>query len=467
MPDVDSTFELSYNGLPFLRPPPRVLDFVERYFRDNFPRFVQWPDPSVFAGGMQAYHLPLPPAPPGPRLNRLYYPYGLIRWASFWGIMTGDSVASLRTAAFGGGGPTYLTFKATSNGVTIETPLMMLPPFKLAIAGTNSAEQLYLVTLVDERYERRWLRFVSTSQPSLSVPTEGATETVDAAYSGLTLAGPAGSAATGNENHSTLSEYALYDHAASCLGMVWVRDYQPTAGKYLYRTRWETANALAVTDGVGDEAAADLPRAGSNPDSFSAADTTTSRRALMPATVRVAFPAVTGTVTISGATADGKPSWWWKTVNPPGGLPVGTTLAAVTTLEPATYAADPVPAGTPTNDAALTTLAAQIGEDFYHALMGQCDLVFPDLVETDPRWACDFIFDFAAAPGEQTTTRIMRDPFNGRYAVDLLIGKDLEKPSTADSCDYLAVEPLLTAECDGGDIVTTTLTGYEFCAREA
>lgn len=36
-----------------------------------------------------------------------------------------------------------------------------------------------------------------------------------------------------------------------------------------------------------------------------------------------------------------------------------------------------------------------------------------------------------------------------------------------DSCDWLTVEPVLTAVCDGGDIVTTTLTGYEFCAREA
>lgn len=40
--------------------------------------------------------------------------------------------------------------------------------------------------------------------------------------------------------------------------------------------------------------------------------------------------------------------------------------------------------------------------------------------------------------------------------------------SSGGSCDtWLSVEPLLTATCSGGDIVTTTLTGYEFCVREA
>lgn len=455
MTPVDPDFEVSYDARPFLRPSPRVLAHCERYFDDNLPRLVQWPDPNVYAGGLQQYNLPLPPAPPRPRLNRFFYPFGLVRWATFWGVMRGDDVAALALACFGSGGPTYKDFliQSRADGATtateyVRTPMMMLPPYKLAQVEDDN-ETLYLVQLVDERYESRTARFVTTSQPSTSAPSWGATETVDAAYSGLTLAGPAGSKSTaGNQNHSTLCEYALYDHAASCLGMVWVRDFQPTAGKYLYRTRWETANALAHTDKVGAFAdVTDRPLAGNAPVSFELAATTSSRKAVMPATVRVGFPAVraatTGTGTLNlvcGETNDGKPSWYWRTVSAPVGLPVGNKLAAVTTQQPATYSSTPKAADTPTNSVALTTLADQIGEDFYHALVGAADVAYAGLTPLNPRWACDLTIDFATYEGERTQTRIARDPFNAQYAVDLLIGKDLSPRVRTTAGGFQAIE---------------------------
>jgi len=453
-PPQTVAFEVSFNEVTFLKPTPRVMELCDRYFEEQLPRLLQWPDPNIWAGGMQKYNMPLPPRPVMPRLNRFYYPTHLCRWGTFWGIMRGDDVAALETVCFATSGPHYATFRIICGGERIETPMTMLPPFKLAEVDDNN-QTLYLVTLVDERYERRTLRFVTKeTQPTFAPPTWAASESYPTIYNGRTLAGPAGSKIAGNENHSMLSECALYDHAAACLGMVWVRDYGATAGKYLYRTRWETANAAAVTAQLGVFNVDDTYNAGSRPISFDVASTETRRRAIMPATVRVGFPAVTGTITPSGTTDDGKPSWYWRTVNPPGGMPVGVVLAAVTTQEPATYAATPAPAGVPTNSADLTSLADQIGEDFYHALVGSCDLAYPGLVHTDPRWGCDITVDLIFDDPAKTITRLTRNPFNNQYAVDLLLGKDLERPSgsgSANDCTSAPVWSFVGFQCDSAN----------------
>lgn len=440
MASIDD-FCVTFNGTPFQRPTERVLEHCERYFNDTFPTQLQWPDPALMAGGMQQYHLPQPPAPASPRINRFFYPYGLSRWATFWGLMTGNDLAPIITAAYASGGPKYLPFQITNSKgeLVVDTVLTMLPPYKLAdieLASSAFGDTLYLVTLVDERYERRSLRFTA-SQPSFDVPPEAATETVPSAYSGRTLAGPAGTATAGLNNQSSLTEYALYDHAAACLGMVYVRDFQPSAGLYLYRTRWRTANALAVTDRVGDRTVPTPMVAGSSPVSFDLSDTDASKQIVMPATVTVGFPTVTGTNTPGGTTADGKPSIYWVSVSPPGGLPVGQVAASVTTMQPALYATTVT--GTPTNTADLSTLATQIGTDFYDSLIGACDLVYPDIPTTlNPRWACDFTIDLVNRTGDRNQTRIRRDPLNGRYAVDLLIGVDLSATSSA-SISYPSV----------------------------
>lgn len=483
-------FEVSFGGRVFLKPSARVLAHCERYFADQFPTLASWPDPAMMAGGMQQYNLPLPPGPAKPRINRFFYPFGLSRWATFWGLMAGDDVAALMLSAYASGGPKYLPFVikgSTDSGTTgnynATTDLMMLPPIKLAIAnGSGDAtrdqnETLWLVCLVDERYERRTLRFNTSTQPTFSVPSEATSESIASAYSGRTLAGPAGSKSVGFSNQSTLSEYALYDHAAACIGMVYCRDFQPTGGKYLYRTRWRTANALAVTDRLGDETANWLPNAGSLLDSFAVGGTASSRQALLPSTVKVLFPTVTGTITPAGTTDDGKPSQYLVSVSPAVGLPVGNVAATVTTMEPAKYAADP-PSGSPTNSADLTTLANQIGQDFYDSLIGCIDVVFEDIPPLNPRWATDFTIDLANQPGEKTQTRIQRDPFNGRYAIDLLLGKDLEKAATfpcdADTIcegEWLNVEPVTDISdptCIAGtwSWSVTKLTGKDFWTRD-
>lgn len=450
-------FEVTFNGKVFLKPSPRVLEHCERYFADQWPAQLQWPDPALYAGGLQQYQLPLPPAPPSFRLNRLFYPYGLSRWATFWGVMSGTDVAALMVDVFTSGGPKYLPFRLVGSlGNSVPTDMTMLPPYKLAFAENASAslgDTLYLVTLVDERYENRTRRFITSTQPTFSVPAEATTESVPAAYSGRTLAGPAGSkAGSGFANQSSLTEYALYDHAAACLGMVYCRDFQPTSSIYLYRTRWRTANALALTDAVGDETVDRPAIAGSNAVTFDLADTVKSRQIVMPKTVRVGFPTATGTITPGGTTDDGKPSIYWISVSPPAGLEVGNVLAGVMTMQPALFATTVT--GSPTNNADLTTLANQIGQDFYDSLVGACDLVYPDVARLNPRWGCDFIIDLANREGERNQTRILRDPLNGRYSVDLLLGVDLEGggPGNPDGC----VRIVTCAACDGtGGLVLT------------
>lgn len=91
------------------------------------------------------------------RINDFYYPNNASRWAVFRGLATSSMVKSINTAVASSNGQTYGTFKINSvvkgrdsSKYGISTSLYMLPP--RIIGETESAEGLYLITLVDERY---------------------------------------------------------------------------------------------------------------------------------------------------------------------------------------------------------------------------------------------------------------------------------------------------------------------------
>jgi hypothetical protein len=127
-------------------------------------------------------------------IGRLYWPTGASRWAVGHYLATDTDVAHLRGKAYRGAAYLPLTLKITDESGTdfIETDLYMLPPRPLA--QIEGEEQLYLLTLVDERFfwwlesalitvtggTTTWAQLVTSIGTALGISISS--ETVDAAY---------------------------------------------------------------------------------------------------------------------------------------------------------------------------------------------------------------------------------------------------------------------------------------------
>lgn len=89
-------------------------------------------------------------------LYEYLYPPTAARWSVFRGLMHKDDLDTILPIAFGASGPVAQTFiledgsDPKRTAPTISTPLFMLTPRPLV--GVKGATDLYLVTLVDERY---------------------------------------------------------------------------------------------------------------------------------------------------------------------------------------------------------------------------------------------------------------------------------------------------------------------------
>lgn len=159
-------FELSFAGLPFREPTPVVRELVERQAQlENIlpvPDQREWKD-----------ILPQVPTPPPARIGELFYPWGARRWATFRGLMHKDDVATLlplisnfRTFGYEPL-PQAFVMHTGDPAKQVATQLYCLPPQPLV--GVNDAADLFLVTLVDERFYWRWTAVTLKSE----LPTGG------------------------------------------------------------------------------------------------------------------------------------------------------------------------------------------------------------------------------------------------------------------------------------------------------
>jgi hypothetical protein len=104
------------------------------------------------------------------------------------------------------------------------------------------------------------------------------------------------------------------------------------------------------------------------------------------------------------------------------------------------------------NKAAITTLCTQLADDYYHMLVGRCDLVYSGIYRFKPEWACDGIVDLAADDYPQTVTRVVRQPGNRHPMVDLLPGLPLEVYRQPPQQDVDLAAPLGGVQLIGGII---------------
>lgn len=95
-----------------------------------------------------------------PKLGRLSWPTGASRWATFWHLVTQSQLEQIRTAI--GSTPAAKTLTLSDGTRSITPSLWMLPPRPVARLGS---QELFLITLVDERY---WWWQAGDQSPSSS-----------------------------------------------------------------------------------------------------------------------------------------------------------------------------------------------------------------------------------------------------------------------------------------------------------
>lgn len=169
---------ISYAGVG-LTPPIDAQDRVSHLWHGHLLR--QFERPFYDSGRVGMSHLPAPARQPHgpPRVGVLHWPVGASRWATCHLLASGEQLAAVRTALGAAPSPKTLSMDDGRNPA-IEAEMCLLPPTPIAQRGER---ELYLLTLVDERY---W--WPALSQFSWWQESPGATSAEWVRYLGLAVA---------------------------------------------------------------------------------------------------------------------------------------------------------------------------------------------------------------------------------------------------------------------------------------
>ena len=418
-------FQISFAGQDFVLDDPVVNEWVNRHIpledlRETLPVRSPWPSKNL-AG--VAY--PLWPDPPRFRIGTYFYPAGASRWSEFHGLASTSAVNKMKAACFPSGATAaagkfqfVCDPSAYDSGDTlatggISTNLYMLPPRPLAAFG-GSYDDLWLVTLVDERY--LWQFKAGGKQILSSASTWDGFITSLEAYLGITVNGNPVSSTYGipSEDSALYSLYenpaVLLDAVAANVGCVIARKFDGT-----YSLVSPTSSNTSVTSnrpatlrvGGGDLEAVDA--------GFS---TALALNAVLPASVTVTFPKRV----INGPWIDTRdvldlvrPSYgdvYTKTI----------TLSAAGFSQYSGYNGSKVFRDTaralyntefdasPANQTALDALALQIAQDYYNSFLSGIDEVYPGIRAWAPEGADDILWVYNSS--ESSYTRVQRKPWN-------------------------------------------------------
>ena len=415
-------YELSYAGVGFRINPPSVMEHLARFehllnLRDVVPLGQVWPGPKLLQLGAQ-----VPPGYPPLEIGDFFYPVGASRWAQFRGIAAAPDVAAMQAIAYAKSN-THLrpqTFIIQSEGGdsvgSVSTQLFMLPPIPLT--GGTAAPQLYLITLVDERYF--WHQWQSGGQITCTALT------TTGSWSGLLIALAAQLGITLNfaavdidygmpEPDSPLysndeSPAVLLDQVAANVGCAVIRtDYNVYSLQ-----RWADA---------ATQIAKQRPKNGNNVLGGQALSAKSPAVvAAVPSAVAVTFP-----VWISGQDYYQPEPYRDQFLK---GASYGATFAVETNLTalPEPYAILPTfagtkqiattakalfasvpPSGSPTNLTALQNLAKLLATDYIDSLLTRVDEVYAGVYPWGAEALNDLLYSWRS---DQVYTRILPPRFN-------------------------------------------------------
>lgn len=165
------SFQLTYAGVPLSIPTPEIISWINAaLWQDHLQETM--PRRSYPGRNLQNLATPFPGFPPRPFLNPgdFFYPTGVSRWGEYHGIVTWNQLTAILNIVYPGppGSSTSLpvsaAFTIADDGSTdpnhnpnvqspgVTTLMYLLPPKPLSQVLDNVQQDLYLITLVDERY---------------------------------------------------------------------------------------------------------------------------------------------------------------------------------------------------------------------------------------------------------------------------------------------------------------------------
>ncbi len=311
-------------------------------------------------------------------LGSLLWPSGASRFSVYHGMVGTAQLEQIKALAFDEAGYQSLPLVIDDSNYSIETDLFMLPARAMAECGVATNEELWLITLVDERYfwwfkaenisiadETNWEVVYSTIGSAL-----GVTITPDDIPS-VYLSAP--SQLSGQYEFLPI----LLDAVAASVGQRIVRQLDGTV---------QAQNAAnAFLQGV-ENLDSDFPRkAGGSMDPETFAGT-------VPSTLTITFPYLDTTQGV-----------WPATISLEGSTFDGSRVIHSTAVGDAT-------AGTPDNEAELNLLANQIASDWQGFQKGYWDVAYLGPVPWVPEALTDMI-EWHHSEGA-IFTRAMRGPWD-------------------------------------------------------
>jgi hypothetical protein len=384
--------------------------------RDVLPRGQVWPPKNLYDLGF-----PKQLDPPAVAIGDYFYPTNASRWSIFRGYMTRDDVDAVKAEVWPTSSqtPTTGTFLIQSEGGDsegeVETELYMLPP--IPVAGlTASDPQIFLVTLVDERYF--WHQFKEAGVVTCTSATATWSDLIDQLATQLdidltyeTPDSDYGSPEPDSALYSNQESPAiLLDAAAANIGCVVVRALDGTYSLQRY------ADAIDATETNRPDSDNNVlgGRAASKSDSTSG---DVAYRGLLPASVTVSFP----------KWVDGAGYYEPTTYRDHVKASYGATYTKTVTLEDAgfsgyahhdgskmlrtsakaryTVSSDP----SPNNQTTCDALAAQLAADYFATRLAWLDEVYAGIYPWTPEGVSDLLYSWRDG---SVYTRILPPPFN-------------------------------------------------------
>lgn len=424
-------FQLTYAGVPFVLD-REVMEFVEKFCPLSRLQNLGPPNRPGDSRNMQS--IPFSSNPQiDIRIGEFFYPTGAGRWSTFYGLASGAQAAAMQQNALKSTGPIPQPFVMSCaidggnipySGQPLQTFLYMCPPRIItkklqALAG----DDLYLITLVDERYffqftpaslhildqlSQTWASLIAQLAGSLSITATA--DTILSAYGTPEI----------DSNLYTNAENAglLLDAVAWNVGLVVVRnlDGTYTLSNATRALATQTANLAGInTRLAGGDSLNETPAG------------TSAVGAIKPRYVYVTFPKyVTGTTPTAWYDPRGTNNTKWirdsygavwginVSIDQSGtgftddGNPLSTK--SIHTTAKATYL-DQASAGLlpPVNVASLQALATQLAADYFNWFENGLDEIFPGILPWTPEGYHDVLWTWRDG---LVSTRIMAKPWN-------------------------------------------------------
>ena len=450
----------SFAGIPFKLATAEVRDFVERYhILDRF----EIANPAPISRTSQAFSPIVPPAPK-PRLGELFWPVGMSRCATYYGIADYASTQAMIAASFGSGYKQQ-TFVIGSMTIPQMTILPPRPLSQLAGAFGNAGTPfagLYLIVLVDQRYQFR-KTIIGNNTVSASAAQTCSTLTTSSTWSALEAlleiptASPAAFAAPSSAYGTPEPDSPLYgfsdgpsmaDAIAHNVGGFW--NYYYETGQAFFQT-WNAA--LGAT--TGGRQAASLRIAGGNIFNQSNNIFDAARGAILPTSIVVTFPI--WVTNYDYWQPEGYRDFYkndasygavWQELVVPSSLGAPYSNIVTTGLTPFlkqlnTTAKATVPYGytlggsAPTNHTTITALAQQLAKDFYDRESACLDEIYGGIIAWPENAGHDIIWHLDS---DTCYTHIRRLPYDSGCQEEYQHGFGVTAPTSA-ICSLLLALP--------------------------